>query len=108
MKNLIRATLLIFAAFLISCSTPYGERGIIGGYSDSSLGQNRYRVKVIGNDWTSEDSLEEMWNSRAAELTAKYGFKTYKTVFFRVGREAYGLNVVPGAKTANGIIELQK
>jgi hypothetical protein len=107
MNTLIRAFLLVGAIFLSSCATPYGERGITGGYSDSSLGENRYRVKIIGNDWTSEDSLEEMWNSRAAELTAKYGFKTYKIIYYRLGREAYGLNIT-GAKTANGIIELLK
>jgi len=79
-----------------------------GGISESDLGNGKIEIKVVGNDWTSYDAMEDMWRRKAATIAAKRGNGNFQTLQFNVGREAYGLNVLGGAKVARGIIQIRQ
>ena len=93
-------------ALLAGCATPYGDEGITGGISEADLGNCTIQIKVVGNDWTSSESMEAMWRQKAATIAATRGSGKYETLQFNVGREAYGLNILGGAKVAKGIIQI--
>jgi hypothetical protein len=45
---------LLFAAICsFACSTGYGSRGMMFGYSDTQIGENTFRVSCEGNGLTS-------------------------------------------------------
>lgn len=73
----LRRTLIVLSLVVLSsgCSTPYKPYGILGGYTDQPAGPNSYRVKFVGNGFTSPETVQEHWNKRASELC---GGKPYK------------------------------
>jgi hypothetical protein len=97
----------VAVALLAGCATPYGDQGVTGGISETDLGNGKIQIKVVGNDWTSFEQMEAMWRQKAATIAATRGTGKYETLQFNVGREAYGLNVIGGAKVARGIIQLK-
>ncbi|MGB5483219.1 CC0125/CC1285 family lipoprotein [Parasphingorhabdus sp.] len=73
------ATLLLFAC---ATATPYqpelpGQR-ISGGYSETRLGDKRYRVHFAGNTLTSRETVEGYLLYRAAELTVQSGYDWFR------------------------------
>ena len=67
-------------AAVAACSTPTpyqpdlaGQR-VSGGYSETRLGEDRYRVNFEGNTLTSRDRVEGYLLYRAAELTVQDGY----------------------------------
>jgi hypothetical protein len=104
-RNAIFVTISML--LLAGCATPYGDEGITGGVSENDLGNGKVQIKVVGNDWTSTESMEAMWRQKAATIAATRGSGKYETLQFNVGREAHGLNVLGGAKVARGIIQLK-
>jgi hypothetical protein len=79
-----RRAFVVFAAAaltLAACetATPYqpagahaGEAG--GGYSETQIEANRWRVTFAGNSLTSRDTVERYLLYRSAELTLQQGF----------------------------------
>jgi hypothetical protein len=62
-----------FLAFLCSCATPYKSNGIAGGYSDTALAPDVYRISFQGNGYTSRDRAQDFAVLRAADLTLSHG-----------------------------------
>lgn len=86
-KTLIRALAgALVAASLGGCTTmtPYqpAVRGQHpgGGYSETALGQGRYRVNFTGNSLTARDRVEGYLLYRAAELTVRDGYDWFLIV----------------------------
>jgi len=77
--SLAIAAALVLAASLTACetATPYqpAVRGnaTSGGYSETRLEPNRWRVTFTGNSVTSRDTVEGYLLFRAAELTLQNG-----------------------------------
>jgi len=69
--------LLIFSLLLISCATPYQKDGFRGGYVESQLSENIYRVYFGGNGYTSTQRAADFALIRAAELTIDKGYKFF-------------------------------
>ena len=74
LRALAMAGLLILVSGACSTATPYqpdiaGQR-VSGGYSETRLADDRYRVSFAGNSLTSRDRVEGYLLYRAAELTA--------------------------------------
>jgi hypothetical protein len=73
------ATALILATGLAACetATPYQPyvrgQAISGGYSETRLEANRWRVNFAGNSMTSRETVEGYLLFRAAELTLQNG-----------------------------------
>lgn len=74
LKNLV---IIAGLTLLSACSTPYQKSGFSGGFSDTQLGTNIFRVSFRGNGYTSKDQVIEMTLLRSAELTLDNGFKYF-------------------------------
>jgi hypothetical protein len=77
---------LSLAAALSACetATPYqplqAGAAQAGGYSDTKIEPNRFKVTFQGNGMTSRDTVETYLLYRAAELTLHEGYDWFETV----------------------------
>lgn len=78
------ALAVVAAAFLAACAsgpTPYQPgSGSEGGYSETQIEANRYRVAFRGNSMTGKETVENYLLYRAAELTLQRGFDHFTIV----------------------------
>ncbi len=75
MKNYI--ILVIFAAILTGCATVYQKQGFTGGFSETQLGENIFRVTFKGNAYTSRERVSDFTLLRCAELALEKEFKYF-------------------------------
>jgi len=66
MKKL--TTIFIIFLFLNGCGTQYSSSGWMGGFSETQLDENMYKVYFSGNAYTSSQSAADMCLLRCAEL----------------------------------------
>lgn len=64
-------------AFLSGCATPYQSLGLGGGYSESKLDEDTYKVSFRGNGYTSQEAVQDNLLRRCAELTMQNGYKYF-------------------------------
>ena len=83
MKTLLALTAL--AALLSACATAYQEKGLTGGYSETQLGPNIFRVSFRGNAYTSRERAEDFTLLRAADVTLEKGFRYFVIVNSEAG-----------------------
>ena len=89
--------LLLLAPFaMFACVTPYQPAGVRGGYSDTQLGENVFRVDFNGNGYTTSTRAADFALLRGAELTLEHGYR-----FFRVADQR-GSTAVGGSWGAYG------
>lgn len=91
MKSLVA---VLFTAFLYACATPYKSDGFMGGFSETQLERNVFRVSFRGNAFTRPERVEEMTLLRSAELALKNGF-TYFAVIDSQSRVKLGSFTTP-------------
>ena len=82
----MKIKLVIAILLLTGCATTYQAKGVSGGYSDTQIDENSYRVTFAGNGFSAKDQVENMLLLRAAELTNEKGFDWF-TVNEREGDE---------------------
>jgi ABC-type amino acid transport substrate-binding protein len=70
-------TVFLFAVALAGCSTPYGERGALGGFVDKVVDDGIAVVVVSGNAFTAPERVMAMATLRGAELTVQQGFRRF-------------------------------
>lgn len=70
--------LAMAAAVLAACATPYGEQGLLGGFSAIELQPDVWRVKFQGNGYTTRETAQTYWLNRCAELTLEKGYGTFE------------------------------
>jgi hypothetical protein len=67
-----------------STATPYqamtSRQAVFGGYSETRLAPDRYRVTFSGNDLTSRDTVEGYLLYRSAELSLADGYQGFSIV----------------------------
>ena len=68
------AIAVLTAALLAACATPYQQRGATGGFSETQLSENVFRVVFNGNGYTRSERAEDFVLLRSAELTLQNGF----------------------------------
>ncbi len=71
---------MLVALVLTGCATSYQPKSYTGGYTDTKLDDDKYRVTFSGNQHTSADRVEEYALLRAAEITLEYGYSHFVTV----------------------------
>lgn len=59
---------------LIGCATPYQSTGYTGGYSETQLSSNVFRVYFRGNGFTNSERAADFTLLRSAELAYEHGF----------------------------------
>lgn len=65
---------------LMGCTTPYGPKGLAGGYVDTRIADDTYLVEFHGNGKTSGDMVWRYWIYRCAELTQQRGYALFALV----------------------------
>ena len=63
--------------FLSGCATSYQQKGFTGGYSETQLAPDVFRVNFAGNGYTSSDRAQDFALLRAAELSLERGFRYF-------------------------------
>jgi hypothetical protein len=91
----------IAAIFLSACATTYQPEGFSGGFSETQLDKNVFRVSFKGNGYTSRDRAEDFTLLRSAELTLKNGFTHFVIVDGRSGTD-YSTMTMPTQSTTVG------
>jgi hypothetical protein len=71
---------LCSAVLLVSCETPYSSNGFLGGYSDTALAPDVYRISFKGNGYTSNERTQDFAVLRAAELTLSHGYRYFQVI----------------------------
>lgn len=80
------AAALVLAAGLAACATPtpyqpnIGGHAASGGFSETQIEPNRFRVTFTGNSLTSRETVEGYLLFRAAELTVQNGYDWFSVV----------------------------
>lgn len=75
-------TLLGFAvlSFAVGCATPYQSKSLRGGYSDTQLAPDVFRVYFRGNAYTAMERAQDFALLHAAELAQSHGFSYFAVV----------------------------
>lgn len=74
--------------FLVGCATAYQQQGLTGGFSETQLDDNVWRVSFKGNAYTSRDRAADFTLLRSAELALDNGYY----YFVIVDSEKYSKN----------------
>lgn len=80
-----KLTSLLSVAILLAGFTSCQSKGFTGGYSETQLGENVFRVSFKGNALTSSERAADFNLLRSAEVTLKKGFR----YFIIVDSESY-------------------
>ena len=74
-------SILLFAVLLLfSCATTYQQEGLMGGYTNTQLGENIFRVTFRGNGYTKPERAADFALLRCAELALQYGFQYFVVI----------------------------
>jgi hypothetical protein len=100
MKSLIYVGLALLVA---ACATPYQPTGLAGGFTETQLDTNVFRVTFKGNGVTSAERAEDMALLRSAELTLQNGFTHFAIADGRSRSESVTFDT-PAQATTRGTI----
>lgn len=98
-KALITA---VSAITLTACMTPYTSDGLLGGYSETQVAENVWKVSFQGNGYTSRERAENMALLRSAELTLQEGYSYFAFADSRSQVDTTAGMVTPVTTTATG------
>jgi len=87
-------TAIALALLLGGCATTYQPEGLSGGFTETQLDTNVFRVSFRGNGYTRAERAEELALLRSAELTLQNGFTHFLIVDGR-SRERLGTYTTP-------------
>ncbi|MCY4328489.1 MAG: hypothetical protein OXC48_00150 [Endozoicomonadaceae bacterium] len=69
--------MILVIAFLQGCATTYKSHGLFGGYSETQLDENVFKVTFCGNGYTSMERASDFTLLRSAELTLQSGYRYF-------------------------------
>jgi len=72
--------LLLSSILLSGCATTYQSSGYSGGYSETQLDENVFKVAFRGNGYTGRERVADFTLLRSAELTIENGYKYFAVV----------------------------
>ena len=75
-----KVTVLWFILAASGCATSYQSSGFTGGYSDTQLAPDVFRIFFRGNAYTSSERTQDFAMLRAAELTLQEGFTQFAII----------------------------
>ena len=70
----------LFALLLTAACTSYQPRGLTGGYDETQLDTNVFKVVFKGNGYTSADRAADLCLLRSADLTLSNGYRYFAIV----------------------------
>lgn len=76
-----RLPIILLLPLLVSaCATSYSSKGLTGGFSETQLAPNSWRVTFAGNGYTSRERAADFTLLRCAELALDNGFTHFVIV----------------------------
>lgn len=100
----MRSILFFLTVTLVAgCATTYQPNGFSGGFSETQLDKNVFRVSFKGNGYTIREGVEEMALLRSAELALKNGYSHFAISDGR-SRADYSAFTTPGQSSTTGTI----
>ena len=101
MKCSILFLVLIATLLLASCATPYQPKGFAGGFSETQLSENVFRVTFTANGYSSRERAEDFALLRSADLALDHGFTHFAIVDGRQDTD-YGVYTTPTQTQTTG------
>jgi hypothetical protein len=92
------AAWFLIALSIAGCATPYQSDGFSGGFRETQLAPDVYRVSFHGNAYTSNDRVQDFALLRAADLTLHSGGR-YFAVVASADQSSMHTHVTPGSAT---------
>lgn len=71
---------VFLVAFTFGCATSYQSTGFTGGYSDTQLAPDIFRVVFRGNAYTAAEQVQDFALLRASELVLQQGFAYFALI----------------------------
>src|SRR5262245_44740936 len=89
------------AAFLpvLAACTPYTSSGLLGGFSETQLSPNVWKVNFQGNGYTSTERVSDFVLLRSADLTLQSGFTHFALADARTGSATTAMTTPMTAST---------
>jgi hypothetical protein len=103
MKSLVCLLAFLLISALTSCATSYQSTGLTGGFRDTQLAPDLFRVSFSGNAFTSGDRLQDFALLRAAELALSNGAQ-YFAVLSSSDQSRTDTYVTPGSSYTTGTV----
>lgn len=100
-SNIIAVSLV--GMLMAACATGYQSASFTGGFKDTQLAPEVFRVSFSGNAYTSSDRVQDFALLRAAELTLANNFK-YFAVMDSSNQSRTGTFVSPGSAQTTGTV----
>ena len=100
-STIIAVTLL--GTLVTACATGYQSEGFTGGFRDTQLAPDVFRISFSGNAFTSNDRVQDFALLRAAELTLANNFK-YFAVINSTDQSRTETYVSPGSARTSGTV----
>ncbi|MBX9637995.1 hypothetical protein [Nitrosomonas sp.] len=101
MLRFIAIALLV--PLMAACATGYQSSGFTGGFKNTQLSPDVFRVSFSGNAFTSSDRVQDFALLRAAELTLANNAQ-YFTVITSADQSRIDAHVSPGSSHTSGTV----
>lgn len=76
----MKYTIILIMLCLQACATSYQSNGFSGGYSETQLDENVFKVSFRGNGYTRRDRVADFTLLRSAELALKNGYNYFVVI----------------------------
>ena len=103
MKTLTIIAVALLGTLVTACATSYQSKGFSGGFEDTQLASDVFRISFSGNAFTSNDRVQNFALLRAAELTLANNFK-YFAVINSTDQSRTETYISPGSATTSGTV----
>jgi hypothetical protein len=101
MNHLKMSISILLLLTAIGCATSYQPSGFGGGYSDTQLAPDVFRVVFRGNGHTDAERVQDFALLRASELTLQHGYVCF--VLINEGSNVTPINInTPGYAETTG------
>jgi hypothetical protein len=80
MRGLCSASVIVACLVLFGCATAYQPVGLKGGYSETLLTPDTYRISFRGNAYTSAERAQDFALLRACELVLERGYTHFAII----------------------------
>lgn len=94
------------AVALIGCSTPYQSYGLRGGFEETQLAPNAWRVSFTGNGFTGSEEAQNYVLLRSAELALATGYSYFGVASGSANMNPLGTYTAPSTTTTTGSANL--
>jgi hypothetical protein len=103
MRILSFIAVALVGPLVAACATGYQSTGFTGGFKDTQLAPDVFRVSFSGNAFTSSDRVQDFALLRAAELTLANNAQ-YFAVISSANQSRTDTHVTPGSSHTSGTV----